>query len=59
MILIVVSALGMVQKDLERRPEEFRISGRIEIVQTITLLRSAKILTRILESRGDMLFLRL
>ena len=43
-ILIVINWLGTVPKGLERELEEFEIRGRIETIQTIALLRLAKIL---------------
>ena len=48
-ILIVIGALGMVPKDLER---ELKIRGRAETIQTTVLLMSARILRRVLESCG-------
>ena len=41
-IPIVVSALWTVHKDLERRPEELEIGGRIVALQTSVLLRLAR-----------------
>ena len=43
-IPIVVVALGMVLKNLEKGLEELEIRGRIETIRTTTLLRSVKIL---------------
>ena len=48
-ILIVVRALGMVPKGLERELKELEIRGRIKTIQTTALLRSARILGRVLE----------
>ena len=42
--------LGSVTKGLVQRPEELEIRGRIESTQTTSLLRSAKILGRVLET---------
>ena len=36
-ILIVVGALGMISKCLERTPEELEIRGRIKTIQTTEL----------------------
>ena len=58
-ILIVVGACGMVPKGLERRGKELEIRGRIETIQTTALLRSVRILRRVLETGGDLLSLRL
>ena len=49
-IPIVIGALGMVPKGLERSLEELEIRGRIETIQTTALLRSARILRRVLET---------
>ena len=38
MIVNVVGALGTALKDLKKRLAELDITGRIEIIQTITLL---------------------
>ena len=45
---IVIGALRMVPKILVRRLKEMDISGRIETIQTTALLRSARILRRVL-----------
>ena len=50
MILIVFDVLGMVPKGLEKRLEELEIRGRIETIQTTAVLRSARILRRVLET---------
>ena len=42
---IVVSAPGIVAKNLEKRLKELKIRGRIENNQTTALLRSARILS--------------
>ena len=49
-IIIIISVLGIVSKSLKRRLEELEIKGRIKTIQTTTLLRSAKILRRVLET---------
>ena len=48
MMPIVVSALGIVTKGLEKRPDELEIRGRIETLQTTALLRLTRILRRVL-----------
>ena len=48
-ISIVDEALGTVSSDLEKRLGEPEIRERIEIIQTIALLKSAKILRRVLK----------
>ena len=59
MILIVIGALGTVPKGLEKRLGELKIKGRIETIQILALLRSSRILRRVLESWRDLLPLRL
>ena len=49
-IPMVIGMLGMVPKDLERRQDEFEIKGQIENIQTIALLRMARILRRVQET---------
>ena len=49
-IPIVIGALGTISKGLERRLEELEIGGRAETIQTRGLLRSARILRRVLET---------
>ena len=51
--------LFTVTKGLLKRLEELEIGGRVETIQTSTLLRSAKILRRVLENWGDLLSLKL
>ena len=58
-IPIVVDVLGKVRKGLEKRLEELEIKKRIETIQTIAMLRSARILRKVLETWGDLLSLRL
>ena len=48
-ILIVVGAHGTVPKGLEKRLEKLEIRRRIKSIQTIALLRSARILRRVLK----------
>ena len=55
MITLAVGALGMALKELKLQ----EIGGRIEIIQTPTLLKRARIPRRVLETRGDLLSLRL
>ena len=49
-IPIVIGALGTVTKGLIKGLEDLEIRGRVESIQTTTLLRSAKILRRVLET---------
>ena len=48
-ILIVIGALSSVTKGLVKKLKNLEIIGRVETIQTTTLLRSA----RILRSLGD------
>ena len=59
LILVVVGAHGTVTKGLINRLEDLEIRGRMETIQTASLLRSARILRRVLERRGDLLSLTL
>ena len=58
-IPIVIGALGTVTKGLIQRPKDLEITERVETIQTTTLLRTAGILRRILETRGNLLSLKL
>ena len=49
-IAIVIGALGMVKKELIKGMEDMDIRRQEDIVQTTTLLRSARILRRVLET---------
>ena len=49
-VSVITGALETVPKRLERGLEELEIGGRIETIQTSELLRSAKILRRVLEN---------
>ena len=54
-IPIVIGALGTVIKELVQGQEDLEIKGRVETIQTTALLRSARILRKVLESWGDLL----
>ena len=49
-ILIIIGALGTVTKWLVKRLEDLEIRGRVVTIQTTVLLRSARILRRVLET---------
>ena len=49
-IAIVIVALGTVSKGLVQGVEDLEIRGQVETIQTTTLLRSARILRRVLET---------
>ena len=58
-IPIVVGAFGTVTKGLLKALEDLEDGGRVETIQTTALLRTARILRRVLETLGDLLSLRL
>ena len=49
-IPIVIGALGTVTEGLIKRLEDVKIRGRVETIQTIALLRSARIFRRVLKN---------
>ena len=51
---IVIGALGTVAEWLLKGLEDLEIRGRMETIQTTALLRSARILRRVLETWGDL-----
>ena len=57
-IPIVIFAL-VVTKRLLKELDDLEITGRMVTIQTTTLLRSARILRRVLETWGDLLSLKL
>ena len=54
---VVVGALGTGFKSLEKGLEEIKIKGKIETIKTTALLRSARILRRVLETWRHLLSL--
>ena len=56
---IVIGALGAVTKGLLKGLEDLEVGGRVETIQTTALLRTARILRRVLETWGDLLSLKL
>ena len=59
LIPIVNRELGTIPKSLEKREEDLEIRGQMETIETTALLRSARILRRVLETLGDSLSLYL
>ena len=53
-IPIVDGILGIIPKNLEKREDELDISGRIETILMTALIKSVRILWRILEIWGDL-----
>ena len=58
-IQIVIGALGIGTKGLVKGQEGFEIKERMETIQTTALLRSARILRRVLETWWNLLSLKL
>ena len=58
-IQIVIGAFSTVTKGLLKRLEDLEVGGRVETIQIIALLRTARILRRVLETWEDLLFLKL
>ena len=56
---IVIGALGTVTKGLLKGLEDLKVGGRVETIQMTALLRTARILRRVLETWGDLLSLKL
>ena len=48
-IPIVIGVFGTVTKGLLKRLEDLEVGGRVETIQTTALLRTARILRRVLE----------
>ena len=56
---IVIGALGTVTKGLLKGLEDLEVGGRVETIQPTALLRTARILRRVLVSWDDLLSLKL
>ena len=56
---IVIIALGTITKRLLKGLENLEVGGRVETIQTTALLKTARILRRVLETWGDLLSLKL
>ena len=56
---IVIGALSRITKGLLKGLEDLEVGGRVDTIQMKALLRTARILRRVLETRGDLLSLRL
>ena len=52
---IVIGALGTITKGLLKGLEDLEVGRRVETIQTTALLRTARILRRVLETWGDLL----
>ena len=49
-IPIVIGAFGTVTKGLLKDPEDLKVGGRVETIQITPLLKTARILRRVLET---------
>ena len=58
-IPIVIGAFGTVTKGLLKGLEDLEVGGRVETIQTTALLRTVRILRRVLETWRDLLSLKL
>ena len=58
-IPIVIGAFGMLTKGLLNGLEDLEVADRVETIQTTALLKTARILRRVLEIWGDLLSLNL
>ena len=58
-IPIVIGAFGTVTKGLLKGLEDLEVDRRVETIQTTTLMRTARILRRVLETWGDLLSLKI
>ena len=56
---ILIGALDIVTKGLLKGLEDLAVSGRVQTIQTTALLRTARILRRVLETWEDLLSLKL
>ena len=56
---IVIGALGTITKGLLKGLEDLEIGWRVETIQTTALLRTARILRRVVETWGGLLSLKL
>ncbi len=51
----VIDAFDTITKGLLKGLEDLEVGGRVETILTTTLLRTTRILRRVLETRGDLL----
>ena len=58
-IPIVIGAFGTVTKGLLKGLENLEVERRAETIQTTALLRTARLLRRVLETGGDLLSVKL
>ena len=58
-IPIAIGAFGTVTKGLLKVPEDLEVGGPVETIQITALMKTARILRRVLETWGDLLSLNL
>ena len=58
-IPILIGAFGTVTKGLLKALKDLEVGSRVETIQTTALLKTARILRRVLETWGDLLSLNL
>ena len=58
-IPIVIGGFGTVTKGLSKELEDLKVGSQVETIQTTALLRTARILRRVLETWGNLLFFKL
>ena len=56
---IVIGAFGSITKGFLKGLKDSEVGGRVETIQMTALLRTARILRRVLETWGDLLLLKL
>ena len=56
---IVIGTFGIVTKGLLKGQEDLEVGRRVETIQTTALVKTARILRRVLETWGDLLSLKL
>ena len=57
-IPIVIGDFGTITKGLLMGMENLEVGGRVDTIQTTALLKTARILRRVLETQGDLLSLK-
>ena len=56
---IVVDGFSTITKGLLKGMEDLEVGGRVETIQMTALLRTSRIMRRVLEAWGDLLSLKL
>ena len=58
-VAIMIGTLGTITKGLLKSLEDLEVGGRVETIQMTALLRTSRILRRVLETWGDLLSLKI